>query len=93
VVQHPAPEVAVPRSSSAKKALRQTKARTEANRAQRSRLRNAVKAVRTAKSPEERQQAFQVAERLLDRAGHKRLVHPNLAARTKERLAKVAKAQ
>ncbi len=88
--QTPDPEVAVPRSSSAKKHQRQTKARTTANRAQRSRLRTAVKAVRSAKSAEERQQAFQVAEQLLDRAGRKRLVHPNLAARTKQRLAKLA---
>lgn len=90
VVQQYDPEVAVPRSSSAKKHLRQTKTRTTANRAQRSRLRTAVKAVRSAKSAEERQEAYRVAERLLDRAGRKRLVHPNLAARTKQRLAKLA---
>jgi small subunit ribosomal protein S20 len=78
--------VAVPRTRSAKKALRQTRSRTAANRAQRSRLRTAIKAVRTAASAEARAAALRLAERLLDRAGRKRLIHPNKAARLKRRL-------
>jgi small subunit ribosomal protein S20 len=84
-------EVAVPRSASAKKHLRQTKTRTATNRAQRSQLRTAVKAARTAATLEERQAAIKVAERMLDRAGRKGIIHPNTAARTKTRLAKSSK--
>jgi small subunit ribosomal protein S20 len=80
-------EVPVPRSKSAKKHQRQAKARTAANRAQRSALRSAVKAARAA-SPEQQATALKRAERLLDRAGQKRLIHPNTAARLKSRLSK-----
>lgn len=81
----------MPRSASAKKHQRQTKTRTAANRAQRSQLRTAVKAARTAATPEQRQAAVKAAERMLDRAGRKGIIHPNTAARTKKRLAKSAK--
>ncbi len=77
------------RTAAAKKHARQTKARTAANRAQRSALRTAVKKVRAAGTPEARLAAFHAAEQLLDRAGRRRIVHPNLAARTKTRLAKL----
>jgi small subunit ribosomal protein S20 len=79
----------VPRTRSAKKHLRQTKMRTAVNRAQRSALRTAVKKARTAATPEERLVAFRVAEKLLDRAGSKKVIHPNTAARTKQRLSKL----
>jgi small subunit ribosomal protein S20 len=85
------PEVAVPRTRSAKKHQRQTKARTAVNRAQRSALRSAVKKVRTAGTAEERQAAFQAAQKLLDRGGRKNVVHRNTAARTKSRLARLLK--
>ena len=82
----------MPRTRSAKKAMRQTKARTAVNRAQRSELRSAVKKAKsTAGTLEERQAAVREAERLLDRAGRKNIVHPNTAARTKSRLSKLAK--
>jgi small subunit ribosomal protein S20 len=69
--------------------MRQTKVRTAVNRSQRSQLRNAVKIVRQATTPEERAKAFAKAEQLLDRAGQKRIIHPNAAARAKSRLAKL----
>jgi small subunit ribosomal protein S20 len=81
----------VPRTRSAKKHLRQTKMRTAVNRAQRSALRTAVKKVRSAATPEARLAAYKVAEQLLDRAGRKKVIHPNTAARTKQRLAKLTK--
>lgn len=80
----------MPRIKSAKKRMRQTKSRTARNKAQRSQLRNAVKKVRTA-GASEAPQAYATAEKLLDRAARKRLVHPNTAARQKSRLAKAAK--
>jgi small subunit ribosomal protein S20 len=77
----------VPRIKSAKKARRQTRAHTERNRAQRSRLRSALKRVRTATTAEAAKAAYADAVQLLDRAAHKRLIHPNNAARHKSRLA------
>lgn len=82
----------MPRSQSAKKRLRQTKTRTAGNKSQRTRLRTAIKAVRQAGTAEERAAAYRAAERLLDRAGRKRLIHPNLAARQKSRLARLVQA-
>ncbi len=52
-------------------------------------MRSAVKKVRTASTKEEAEAALKEAERLLDRAGTKRLVHPRTARRAKSRLAKV----
>jgi small subunit ribosomal protein S20 len=69
--------------------MRQTKVRTVRNKAQRSTLRTAVKNARSA-SAEEMPAALQKATVLIDRASQKNLVHPNTAARTKSRLAKLA---
>jgi len=80
----------VPRIKSAKKRMRQTKSRTARNKAQRSQLRGAVKKARTASNTPEAAPAFATAEKLLDRAARKRLIHPNTAARRKSRLAKKA---
>jgi len=77
----------VPRIKSAKKRMRQTRALTEANRGKRSQLRTAIKGVRQAATPEARAQAMKTAEKLIDRAGQKHLIHPNTAARMKSRLA------
>jgi len=81
----------VPRIKSAKKARRQALHRTEHNRAQRSRLRSAVKRVRAATTAEAAASAYAIAVRILDRAAQKRLIHPNNAARHKSRLAAVVK--
>ncbi len=83
----------MPRIKSAKKRQRQTKVRTERNRAQKSALRTAVKKVRSAATAAEAQAAMADAESLLDRAGRKNLVHRNLASRTKSRLAKLIAAK
>jgi small subunit ribosomal protein S20 len=77
----------VPRIKSAKKAMRQGRARHERNKAQRSALRTALKHVRGARGAEEAAQAYRVAARLLDRAARKGLIHHNNAARHKSRLA------
>jgi len=78
----------VPRIKSAKKRMRQARARTTQNRAQRSQLRTALKKVRAAVGVEATA-AYAEAVRLLDRAGRKRQIHPNAAARQKSRLAKL----
>ena len=83
----------MPRIKSAKKRMRQTKARTARNKAQRSQLRTAVKKVRAAATGTDAQTAYAEAIVLLDRAGRKNIVHRNTAARQKSRLAKAVKAK
>ncbi len=74
---------------SSKKRLRQTVTRTQRNRTQRSALRSAVRKVRAATSAADARAALRQAERLIDRAARKRLIHPNTAARQKTRLHKL----
>ena len=81
----------MPRIESAKKAMRQGRARHERNRAQSSALRSAVKRVRVATTPDQASEAYKIAARLLDRAARKNLIHPNNAARHKSRLAAVVR--
>ena len=82
----------MPRIKSAKKRMRQSAEARDRNRAQRSQLRSAVKKVR-ASAKDQVASALSAAEKTLDRAGRKRLIHPNAAARLKSRLAKAAKAK
>ena len=81
----------MPRIKSAKKAHRQARVNTERNRAQRSRLRSALKRVRSATTADAAQSAYATAVQLLDRAAGKKLIHPNNAARHKSRLAAAVK--
>lgn len=76
---------------SAKKRMRQSRRRAAKNRVQRSALRTAVRKVKSAGTAQEARSALLAAERLLDRAARKRLVHPNAAARQKARLHRLAK--
>ncbi len=78
----------MPRIKSAKKRMRQARTRTQVNRSQRSELRTALRKVRTA-AGEAARKAYDEAVALLDRAGRKRIIHPNAAARQKSRLAKL----
>ena len=78
----------MPRIESAKKRMRQARSRAAQNRTQRSRLRSALKKVRTA-TGDAIETAYAEAVKLLDRAGRKHLIHPNAAARQKSRLAKL----
>lgn len=76
----------MPNVKSAEKRMRTSRVRAERNKARRSRLRGAVRKVRQADNAEEAGRALQEAISLLDRAAAKRLIHPNMAARTKSRL-------
>jgi len=83
----------VPRTKSAKKQMRQAVGRTARNKSQRSALRTALKKLRgILETKEDSKPAFLEAEKQLDRAGRKGLIHPNTAARQKSRLAKRVKA-
>jgi len=58
------------------------------NRAERGRIRTAVKKVRAAENAEAGEVLLREAVSLLDRAGTKRLYHPNRVARVKGQLAR-----
>ena len=81
----------MPNVKSAEKRMRTNKLREERNRSKRSRLRSAVKNVRTAEGAEATETNYQAAKSLLDRAAARRLIHPNKAARLKSQLAGIAK--
>jgi small subunit ribosomal protein S20 len=80
----------VPRIKSAAKRMRQGRTRTAQNRSHQSKLRTALKKVRAATGAAA-EAAYAEAVKLLDRAGRKRLIHPNAAARQKSRLSKAVK--
>ena len=77
----------MPNTKSAKKRLRQSAQRREHNKAVRTRLRTAIKKVRSARVAAEATERFREAAKLLDRAADRGLIHRNLAARSKSRLA------
>ena len=78
----------MPRIKSAKKRMRQARARTEHNRTQRSAVRTAVKKARG----ETTQANVDAAIRALDKAARRGTIHRNAAARRKSRLVKKLKA-
>lgn len=71
--------------SAKKRMILSAKARTK-NRAERARIRTAIKRVRTASSADEGAAHLRDAVALLDRAATRRLVHPNRVARIKSGL-------
>jgi small subunit ribosomal protein S20 len=71
--------------------MRQAKSHTARNKSQRSELRTALKRVAATSGSKETAAAILEATKLLDRAGRKRLIHPNTAARRKSRLARALK--
>ena len=81
--------------ASAKKRARQSEARRLHNASLRSRMRTAVKRVRKAiaeGNKEQAQQALRLATSVLDSTAGKGIVHKNMAARNKSRLAAAVKA-
>ena len=84
----------MPNTSSAKKRLRQNEKIRLRNRSQRSELRGHLRKVReavTSGDKEQMQAAYRLAQKQLDQAAAKNLIHPNAAARTKSRLNKLVK--
>ncbi|MEP3479894.1 MAG: 30S ribosomal protein S20 [Fuerstiella sp.] len=80
----------MPNTPSAKKYLRQSQERRLLNRQQRTSLRTKLKRFRTLlesnPSREEADKEMSLVAKALDQAAAKRLIHPNVAARTKSRL-------
>jgi small subunit ribosomal protein S20 len=86
----------MPHTKSAKKSLRKTEKRKarnkEAKKAVKIQVKDFLRVVKDG-TPEQRQAELIKVSRKLDKAGAKRVIHPNKAARTKSRLAaKVATA-
>lgn len=79
----------MPNIKSAKKRLRQSLVRRARNRAVKSTLRTHIKKVRSeieAGNVDEASAAFRTAQKALDQAAAKRVIHRNAAARVKSRL-------
>jgi small subunit ribosomal protein S20 len=84
----------MPNTPSAKKRLRQNESRRLQNRAARSNLRSQIRRVRDAvKSGDSgaAQSQFRLAQKSIDQAASRNLIHRNTAARTKSRLVKLVK--
>jgi small subunit ribosomal protein S20 len=82
----------LPNSKSADKRMRQEEKRNLRNRAQRSRLKTAIKRVVQAEDAATAESAFKESAAMLDRFATRRLIHPNKAARKKSQLARMVKA-
>ncbi|MFN0021439.1 MAG: 30S ribosomal protein S20 [Pirellulaceae bacterium] len=85
----------MPTTSSAKKRHRQSLERRAKNRATKSSLKTQIKKVREAAKAGDAAKAeaeFRLVAKKLDRAGNKRVIHPNAASRTKSRLSHLLKA-
>lgn len=81
----------MPHTKSAKKALRQNIKRRERNRAVKKTIKQLTKkflATLKEGSAEERLAAFTAVQKKLDKAGIRRVIHPNAAARKKSQLAR-----
>jgi small subunit ribosomal protein S20 len=85
----------MPTTKSAKKRHRQSLEKRASNRATKSSIKTQVRKVREAIAAGDLVKAeseFRVAATKLDRAGVKRVIHPNAASRTKSRLQHLMKA-
>ncbi len=78
----------MPNIKSAKKRMELSRSARLKNRAERSRIRTAIKRVRLAATAEEGKARLVEAQAILDRAATRRLYHPNTVARVKGQLQK-----
>lgn len=84
----------MPNTLSAKKRLRQNEKRRLHNRAEKSQMRSHIRKVREAVQSGDKdaaQSEFRIAQKEIDQAASKNLIHKNAAARTKSRLNKLVK--
>jgi len=75
-------------TASAEKRIRQAQKRFDANRAQRSRMKTAIKRVTGATDATGAETALREVSALLDRMASRHLIHRNKAARKKSQLAR-----
>jgi small subunit ribosomal protein S20 len=76
----------MPNIKSAKKRMELSRTARSKNRAERSRVRTAIKRVRAAGSADDARARLLEAQAVLDRAANRRLIHPNAVARLKGQL-------
>jgi small subunit ribosomal protein S20 len=76
-------------TSSAQKRIRQERKRTAHNRAERTRIKTAIKKVGAAPDTATARDALKEVSALLDRLATRRIIHPNKAARKKSQLARL----
>lgn len=79
----------MPHTKSAKKQLRKSQERRAFNRATKSSIKTQIRKIRAAVAAGDLAKAeteFRLTAKKLDRAGVKRVIHPNAASRTKSRL-------
>lgn len=84
----------MPNTASAKKRLRQNEKRRLHNRARKSALRGQLRKLREAVASGDSdlmKTEFKLAQKKLDQAAAKNLIHKNVASRTKARLSKMVK--
>lgn len=78
----------MPTIKGSEKRMRQQRRRETRNRAQRSRMKTAIKKVMAATDADEATAAYRETVAILDRYASRRLLHPNKAARKKSQLAR-----
>jgi small subunit ribosomal protein S20 len=78
----------MPNIKSAKKRMELSRVANSRNRTNRSRIKTAIRRIREAETAEVAQAHMKEAVALLDRAGTKRLMHPNKVARIKSQIAR-----
>ncbi|MEC8474750.1 MAG: 30S ribosomal protein S20 [Planctomycetota bacterium] len=86
----------MPNTASAKKRLRQSEALRLLNRSARSSLRSQIRRVQEAVKAGDAdiaQSEYRRAQKAIDQAASRRLIHRNAAARTKSRLIKLIKSE
>jgi len=81
----------MPNHKSAEKRVRTNEKARQRNMAERSRMRGAIKAVRTAKTRAEGDEAYTKAVSVLDRTASKGIIKRETASRHKARLARFAR--
>ena len=82
----------MPNIKSAQKRMELGRAARSRNRVARSKVRTAIRRVREADSRREAEERRREAVALIDRAAHRRVIHPNKAGRIKSQLDRVVRA-
>ncbi|MEE2935962.1 MAG: 30S ribosomal protein S20 [Planctomycetota bacterium] len=84
----------MPNTASARKRLRQNEKKRLHNRSEKSTMRTQIRKVREAVKAgdnDKAQSEYRAAQKSIDKAASKKLIHRNAAARTKSRLTKLVK--
>ncbi|MDG2223767.1 MAG: 30S ribosomal protein S20 [Rubripirellula sp.] len=84
----------MPNTASAKKRLRQNEKKRLHNRSEKSKMRTQIRKLRDAVKAGDTDQVqsdYRAAQKSIDKAASKNLIHRNAAARTKSRLSKLVK--